>query len=143
MSIDGESSPLFDQLLEEQKDPFVISSHLKGAIHDAWNWEPKGPEDVYWCGWYPGRVDTPEQELQLAALGGRPGGDTRDREVLPRPGTRAGRIPAGSARSKHPRRSPRTKRAADGAGSTEATADRARSADGSASRVSSEAQEGS
>lgn len=143
MSIAGESSPLFDQLLEEQKDPFVISSHLKGAINDAWNWEPKGPEDDYWCGWYPGRVDSPEQEVQRAALGGRSGGDAGGGEVLPRSGTRTGRLPAGSARSKHPRKSARTKRAADGAGGTEATPDRARSASGDTGRVSSEAQEGS
>ena len=138
MSINGESSPLFDQLLAEQRDPFVLSSHLKGAIHDARNWEPKGPEDDYWCGWHAGRLDTPEQELQRAALGRRSGSDEGDRAVLQR-GARTGRLPAGSAR----RKSPRTKRAAKGPGDAEAAPDRARAASGDADRVSSEAQEGS
>lgn len=142
--IDKESSPIYDQLLAERKDPFVTASHLRVSISEAHNWEPKGPEDDYWCGWYSGRVDTPEQELHAAALGRRPGGDEGDREVLPRrpriDGTRTGRIPAGPTARK---RQARSDRAAKDSGGSEAAADGAGATSGTADRVPAATQEGS
>lgn len=135
--INTEESPLFDQLLQERKDPFVVSSHLRGSIAEARVWEPKGPEDDHWADH--GRVDPAEPQLPPSAgVGGRPAGDSGDREVLPRrsrPGAGATARPASSKRS-------RAKRAAQAAGGRQASADRPDGA-GADPGVQAEAQEGS